>query len=172
MDSKKRMMFILEEDYYFITMKILSILIALECNIKPFEDYKKLAIIFEFIKNDFNMSFLKKLCDKKELDLFENERAVKLFCESKLDVAVIKRVLFFLERKDMVKLQKNSKNGSIDVLLLQNDLLKGLIEEGRIKKDIENCLFIKKTVKRLRTLKLSTLQEKIFGYSEVAKWEN
>lgn len=45
MNSKKRMMFILEEDYYFITIKILSILIALECNIKPFEDYRRLAII-------------------------------------------------------------------------------------------------------------------------------
>ena len=45
MDSKKRMMFILEEDYYFITIKILSILKALECDKKPFEDYRKLGII-------------------------------------------------------------------------------------------------------------------------------
>ena len=47
MNSKKRMMFILEEDYYFITIKLLSILKALNCDIKPFEDYRKLGIIFE-----------------------------------------------------------------------------------------------------------------------------
>lgn len=172
MNSKKRMMFILEEDYYFITIKILSILIALECNIKPFEDYRRLAIIFEFIKDDSNISFMKKLYDRRSLDLFENERSVKIFCESKLDVSVIKRVLFFLEKQNMVTLQKNPKKGSIDVILLHNDLLKELVDEEIIKKDIENCVLIKNTIYRLRTLKLTTLQDKIFGYSEVTKWEN
>ena len=68
MDSKKRMMFILEEDYYFITIKILSILKALDCEKNPFQDYRKLGIIFEFIKNDENICFLKKLIKiKKDL---------------------------------------------------------------------------------------------------------
>lgn len=37
MEYKKRMMFILEEDYYFITIKLLSILKASGCDKKPFE---------------------------------------------------------------------------------------------------------------------------------------
>lgn len=72
MDSKKRMMFILEEDYYFITIKILSILKALECDKKPFEDYRKLGIIFEFIKNEDNMSFLEKLLSYSSNDILKD----------------------------------------------------------------------------------------------------
>ncbi|MCW6106303.1 hypothetical protein FDA95_12585 [Clostridium botulinum] len=171
MNSKKRMMFILEEDYYFITIKILSILKALECEVKPFEDYRRLGIIFEFIKNDTNFYFFNKLIKGKKQDIFDNEKAIKIFCDSKLDVSVIKRVLFFLEKQDIVKLQKNTKRSNVDVLLLNNKNINNLIKSGVLKDDLEKVLVIKRAIKRLRSLKIDTLQTKIFGYSEVTKWE-
>jgi hypothetical protein len=172
MNSKKRMMFILEEDYYFITIKILSILKALECESKPFEDYRKLGIIFEFIKDDNNFAFFQKLMKKNVQDIFDSEKAVKIFCDSKLDVAVIKRVLFFLEKQSIVELRKSLKNGSIDVLLLRNDTLDELIKDSILKYDVEKCVIIKQSIHRLRSLKIDTLQTKIFGYNEVTKWGN
>lgn len=99
MDNKKRMMFILEEDYYYITIKILSILRALECDKKSFHDYRKLGIIFEFIKNDNNFRFLSKILTVEQNDLFDNEVKVKIYCDSKLNVAVFKRVLFFWKNR-------------------------------------------------------------------------
>jgi hypothetical protein len=172
MNNKKRMMFILEEDYYFITIKIISILKALDCNIKPFEDYRRLGIIFEFIKDNNNFLFFKKLIKNQKQDIFDNEKALKLFCDSKLDIAVIKRILFFLEKQNIVGLQKSIKNSSIDVILLHNDILEKLIDEGILKEDIEKCFMIKRSIPRLRNLKLDTLQTKIFGYSEVTRWDN
>lgn len=172
MNSKKRMMFILEEDYYFITIKILSILKALQCDKKTFEDYRKLGIIFEFVKNQENMIFFEKLVNQKATNIFDNERAIKLFCDSKLSVSVIKRVLFFLEKQDMIEMNKSQKNGNIDVLLKENDEFKSLIETDALKEDINRCLIIKKYIPKIRNLKLSTLQEKVFGYNEVAKWED
>ena len=160
MNSKKRMMFILEEDYYFITIKLLSILKALDCDIKPFEDYRKLGIILE------------KLINQKEDNIFDNEKSIKIFCDSKLNVSVIKRVLFFLEKQDMIEMRKNPKNSNIDILLKINDKLRSLIETGLLEEDISRCLTIKKLLPRIRSLKLSTLQEKVFGYNEVTKWED
>lgn len=109
MNSKKRMMFILEEDYYFITIKLLSILKALNCDIKPFEDYRKLGIIFEFVKSQENTEFLEKLINQKEDNIFDNEKSIKIFCDSKLNVSVIKRVLFFLEKQDMIEIRKTQR---------------------------------------------------------------
>jgi hypothetical protein len=171
MDSKKRMMFILEEDYYFITIKILSILKSLECYKKPFEDYRRLGIVFEFIKDDARIPLLEKLIKNERLDIFENEKALKIFCDSKLDVAIIKRVLFFLERKNIVELRKSTKSGNIDILLLNNDEIEKTIHEGILKRDLEKCIIVKKLIPRIRSLKIDTLQTKIFGYSEVTKWE-
>ena len=172
MNSKKRMMFILEEDYYFITIKLLSILKALDCDIKPFEDYRKLGIIFEFVKSQENTEFLEKLINQKEDNSFDNEKSIKIFCDSKLNVSVIKRVLFFLEKQDMIEMRKNPKNSNIDILLKINDKLRSLIETGLLEEDISRCLTIKKLLPRIRSLKLSTLQEKVFGYNEVTKWED
>lgn len=172
MNSKKRMMFILEEDYYFITIKILSILKSLECDIKPFEDYRRLSIIFEFIKDDNKILLLQKLIKNEKQDIFDNEKAVKIFCDSKLDVAVIKRVLFFLEKQNMVELKKSIKNSGIDVLLLHNDAFEEVLREGILKEDLGKCIAVKRLIPRLRILKIDTLQTKIFGYSEVTKWGN
>lgn len=166
------MMFILEEDYYFVTIKLLSILKALECDKKPFEDYRKLGIIFEFVKSQENMDFFEKLVNQKANNIFDNERNIELFCDSKLSVSVIKRVLFFLEKQDMIEMKKNPKKGSIDILLKVDDELKNLIETGLLEEDINRCLIMKKFVPKLRSLKISTLQEKVFGYNEVAKWED
>ncbi len=172
MDSKKRMMFILEEDYYFITVKILSILQALDCEKKPFEDYRKLGIIFEFIKSEENMIFLEKLFNKKTDNLIDNERAIKIFCDSRLDVTVIKRVLFFLEKQDIVELSRNKKNNNIDVLLKDKAEFNELIEMGILSEDMQRCKRVKSLFPRVRSLKLETLQKKIFGYDEVSKWED
>ncbi len=171
MNSKKRMMFILEDDYYFITIKILSILKALECEIKPFEDYRKLGVIFEFIKDNNNFLLLKKLMQKQECDIFDNEKLIKIFCDSKLDVSVIKRVLFFLEKQSLVSLIKNKKSGNIDVIFVPNNSFNELFTEGIFKDELEKCTFFKQSIPRVRNLKIETLQTKIFGYSEVEKWE-
>lgn len=172
MDSKKRMMYILEDDYYFITIKILSILNALGCEVKPFEDHRKLGIVFEFIKDEKNFIFLHKLLLNENLDLFDNERAVKIFCESKLNVSVIKRVLFFLEKQEMLELTRSQKNSNINILLIKSNKFLDIIDEDVLSDDMERCMAIKKLIPRLRSLKLVTLQNKIFGYSEVTKWED
>ena len=104
--------------------------------------------------------------------IFDNEKSIKIFCDSKLNVSVIKRVLFFLEKQDMIEMRKNPKNSNIDILLKINDKLRSLIETGLLEEDISRCLTIKKLLPRIRSLKLSTLQEKVFGYNEVTKWED
>lgn len=172
MNNKKRMMFILDEDYYFITIKLLAILKALECDEIPFSDYRKLGLIFEFIKDNKNMELFRKLIDKENLNIIENEKTLKLFCNSKLDISVIKRILFFLEKQNVVILFKNSKSGNIDVKLLQNKEIDELLKHDLIKDDIRYTLEIKKNIRGIRALKLETLQTKILGYSEVTKWED
>ena len=171
-DSKKRMMFILEEDYYFITIKILAILKALDCDVKRFEDHRKLGIIFEFIKDEKNFAFLNKLLKNDQLDLFDNEKAVRIFCESKLNISVIKRVLFFLEKQGMIELSRSKKNSNLDVCLKDTKEFTELINEGVLDSDLNRCMTIKKLIPRLKSLKLDTLQKKVFGYSEVTKWED
>lgn len=172
MDSKKRMMFILEEDYYFITIKLLSILKALDCDKKPFEDYRKLGIILEFVKSEENFTFLQKIINHSQQNIFDNEKTIRLFCDSRLNVSVIKRVLFFLEKQKMVEMTRSIKNSNIDVALKETMDFNNLIEMGILDEDLNRCLSVRKLIPRIRSLKLETLQKKVFGYDEVSKWED
>lgn len=172
MDSKKRLMFILEDDYYYITLKILAILKALDCDKKPFEDYRKLSLIFEFIRSDSNLLFLEKAITNSQLDIFDSERAISISCNAKMNSAVIKRVLFFLEKQYMINMKKSLKGDFIDVFLLDTPQLRELIAENILNEDLEKIALIKRCVPRVRSLKISTLRKKIFGTSEVAIWED
>ena len=172
MDSKKRLMFILEEDYYYITLKVLAILKALECEKRPFEDYRKIGIIFELIKNSTHINFFEKIINGNQLDIFDNEQVINISCNAKMNTAVIKRVLFFLEKQNMINMVKSTKRESIDVLLLKSEQLEVLVSDGVLNEDITQVNLIKKYIPRIKTLKIKTLRQKIFGSSEVTKWED
>jgi hypothetical protein len=166
------MMFILEEDYYFITLKILAILSGLDCTKKSFVDYRKLSVIFQFIRDRKNLDLFDKAINTRNFTLFENERLTKLFCDSNMDINVIKRFLFFLEKQDIVKLEKNNRFSCIDVSLIENnDILNGILKDI-VNDDIQRVKRIQRSINRIRSLKFETLQAKIFGYGEVAKWED
>lgn len=172
MDNKKRMMFILEEDYYFITIKLLSILKALDCDKKVFEDYRKLGIILEVIKNEENIIFFQSLMYHREQNIFDNEKAIRFFCDSRLNVSVIKRVLFFLEKQNMVEMTRSSKNSNIDVTLKESEAFNSLLEMKVLDDDFNRCLTVRKLIPKIRSIKLETLQNRVFGYDEVSKWED
>lgn len=172
MNIKKRMMFVLEEDYYFITLKLIAILDGLGCKNKPFVDYRKLSLILEFIKDSKNIDLLNKAINKLELNVFDNERLLKLFCDSNMNISVIKRVLFFLEKQNIVHLEKNNRFGCIDVNLLDYADVNNLLKEGIMDEDILRVLDFQRLINRIRSLKFETLQTKIFGFSEVSKWED
>lgn len=167
MDDKKRMMFILEEDYYFITLKLLSILLVFESEKKPFTNYLKLGILYESIKNDTNFLLIKKAIINKNLDLFDSEKLLKIYCDSQLNMVVIKRVLFFLESQKMVIMSKDDSNSSINVVLVVDERVKELINSNLLNEDMQMCMEIKKQLPRLRVTNLETLQNKIFGCKEV-----
>ena len=165
-------MFVLEEDYYFITLKLVAILNALNCKDKLFIDYRKLSIILEFIKDSKNMELLNKNINKLKLDLFDNERLLKIFCDSNMNISIIKRVLFFLDKQNIVHLEKNNRFGCIDVNLLEYEAMSDLLKKGIMDNDILRVKDIQRSINKIRSLKFETFQTKIFGFSEVTKWEN
>jgi len=167
MDNKKRMMFVLDEDYYFVTIKILSVLKGLDCCDKKLVDYRKLAVIIEFIKEEKNMMLLKKILNSGQLDLFESERLLSIYCKSNVENALVKRVLFFLEKKGLVSMEKNNKFNCVDVGLNYNGKLEEIFTSDFIVNDFKKMKVFWE-IQRIKTLKYETFIGKIFGDSEVS----
>jgi len=171
MDSKKRMMFVLDDDYYFITIKLLIVLIQLDCYKKQFVDYKKLAFIIAFMKENKDLYlFNKSISEYNNLDILEKERLVNIYYRGNMDQPIIKRILFFLQKKELIKLQKNPKYGSVDVSLIKNKNAYEILSSVEMVNDIEKIQCILKSFNRVKTIKYDTFIERIFGSSEVSKW--
>ena len=165
MDNKKRMMFVLEEDYYYITIKILLILRCLNCTKKYFKDYQKLSFLLEFIKGDSYIRLLKKsILDSVNIHLEDREKLVNVYYKAKLNNAVIQRVLFFLEKKKIIELKKDIRTITIDIKLIEIELVDEIFKEDIFRKDEDICNMIKEIYPRVSSVKYDTFTEKVFGY--------
>jgi len=172
MDKKKRMMFVLDKDYYFITIKLLIILNCLNCYKDKFIDYRKLAFIIGFIKDDKDIDLYKKNIRRSiDLNIFERERLINIYCNGNMDQPLIKRVLFFLAKKRIIILEKNVKFNCIDVVLVKDEKLDEILSSENLYNDIDKVKNIYDEFTRLRSIKYKSFIERIFGDSEVAKWE-
>lgn len=164
-------MFVLDEDYYFIMIKVLIILNQLECYKKKFIDYRKLAFIIAFIKEDRDLDLYKRsIKGYDELNILERERLVNIFYRGKMDQPVIKRELFFLEKKKLISLEKNVKFNCIDVVLIKNKDLNKILSSDKFNNDIEKVNKIYKELNRVTSIKYDTFIERVFGNSEVSRW--
>lgn len=173
MDNKKRMMFVLDEDYYFITIKLLIILKGLNCYKSNFVDHRKLAFIIGFIKEDKNIDLYRKsICISGELTLFDRERLISMYCSGNIDQPIVKKVLFFLEEKGLIHLEKNIKFNCINVRLVKNKELEEVLSSENYQDDMKNVKEIHSGFTRVRSIKYESFIEKVFGDSEVAKWES
>lgn len=170
MDSKKRIMFSVEDDYYYITLKIFAILKSLNCDVKPLLDYRKLSILTEIIKDSTNIQLIENTARGTPISLVQREKIVNISCNSKMNLPIIKRVLFFLEKQNLISMNKNPSKGTIDVSLLKSDQLAFMIKDNILSEDIENLNRLLKAIPRIRTLKISTMCEKMQISKEVSFW--
>ena len=135
-------MFTVDDDYYYITIKVIVVLIQLDCYKKKFIDYRKLAFLILFMKSSENINLLiKSIQDYNTLSIFEREKLISIYYKGCMEQPIVKRVLFYLEKRGLVKLIKNSKYICVDVLLnseeeIDNIFLSEQFSEDRKKESI------------------------------------
>lgn len=172
MDSKKRMMFNIDDDYYYITIKLIIILIQLDCFRNRFSDYRKLAYIILFIKSNESINLFNRSIEEYDnLSIFEREQLISIYYKGCVYQPIIKRVLFFLEKKQIIILEKNTKYACIDIKLSRDKNIKNIFLSDKFDDDIEKVNRLYKQYNRIRTVKYDTFIKRVFGDSEVSKWE-
>ncbi|MDT8717636.1 hypothetical protein IAI10_13265 [Clostridium sp. 19966] len=171
--SKKRIMFIESEDYYFITYNLLLILYKFNCLSidTAFKYPEKLASLIYFISNYKNINLFKMAIDKNIiLNSTDKERILDIYAKSKIIKKDLLRILFALERKKIINLIKNDE--VIEVSVNMNSLGKDFFKNRLFNIEMDNIDEIKKIWSRLRTVKYSTYYDKIFKENGVAKWDS
>lgn len=82
-----------------------------------------------------------------------------------------KKSIILSWKKDIITLEKNIKLTCIDVKITKNKDIKNTFSSGKFDYDIEKVDILYKQFNRIRSVKYDTFIQRVFGDSEVSKWE-
>ncbi|QJX76988.1 hypothetical protein [Priestia megaterium] len=163
-------MFNKDSDYYFIAYNIILILDNLKCyeGKSKFYDYRKLIYILPFISNEYllNIAIKNKKNRENEIKILED-----IYINARLREPILKSILFTLEKKGYLTLEKNATRKCIDIQLKNDTLPDRYLNSALFKIESENIAYFKKYYQRLSFITLESLIDKLFKEKGVIIWD-
>jgi len=167
---KKNLMYLSGEDFYLFCYAIFVVLDSLNCKDgKFFKDYRKLAFLIEFLKDE-NLNLIISKETKKSLNPIDKDYLFHSYSTGLSRRSEILKLLFMLEKRNFVTLEKGNIKSFVNVTLNKEHIPNDFFNEKIFSKEYMNIKSFKKTVKRLSTLKLETMLEKIYDEHGVPTW--
>ena len=80
------------------------------------------------------------------------------------------KILFTLEKRGFIELERGSSQDSINLFLKKNVIPKSFFNREVFSKEYENISILRKSVRRLKTLKLETMLDNIYTKNGVSTW--
>lgn len=169
--SKKRMMYLVDEDFYFITYNCLFILNKMGCfsEKKAFKDYKKLAYLIDFIAN-------KKLTSTMTIGdgfLVQNsfkEELIQSYVIGMSRASLLARVAFALEQKGILVVKTDLKKHRVDWFINKDTLPVDFFDQVFFLEEDKNYSLMTEEFKLVRTASLKTTLDFLYGRHGILIW--
>lgn len=173
---KKRIMFIKEEDYYFLTYHIFIILDWFNCYSKEnlFVDCRKLPYLIYFLSSDINTEIYQKVFgyNNKEFTILDYEQLLKIYTKSKFINSQTTRLLFSLNQNGLIEMLKDNRFGSISLYIKDKERVKEILKSDLFASESVRIKLIKESYSRVRSIKFATFNEKVFKNNGVGRWDD
>lgn len=170
-DAKKRLMFLTEEDFYFLSYNCLLLLAHLKSKSadEAFHDIRKLSYLIEFVSNSYLAKIISEKSENSYLSPRDKSELAKVYKKARDRLPMMNRLLHSMEKKGILSLVPNREKNTIDAFLVEQSLPKGFISAELFKSERNNLAGITKG-RRIRTCSLNALLESIFRKNGVATW--
>jgi hypothetical protein len=172
--GKKRIMFLKDEDYYYIVYNILILLLTLKCttNEKRFVDAEKLAFLVDFVSDHRFTEFLLRDSNlNSKLSPYEKTLLINSYFKSLERKKIIVRILRVMEEKGYLQIMGHIAAEGIDIIVVE-DKIPSVFKDAKVfnpeKLNINN---VKKLFPRIRSSKMKVAIQKLFGNYGVEKWQ-
>jgi hypothetical protein len=169
---KKKIMFSKGDDFYYLSYNILLILHGLECYCgkRIFRDYRKLAFLVDFISD---RSLAETINSRKtKLNPNDREQFVRAYGNGLLRMNEIIKLLFTLEKKGIVSLNKEIGKDTIDVCLNKENITIGFFDHDLFSFELNNLSILKDNIPKSNILTLDTLLTRLFNKYGIITWAN
>jgi hypothetical protein len=170
-ESKKGIMFSTGEDFYVYTYAIIIILEVLGCKgQKLFKDCRKMPYLIDFIINSRSADILELYSNRVIKSKVDKVALTEAYSRAALRRGEVFKIIFSLEKKGIVVLQRGRKLDQVDVSLVSESVPVDMLDRVVFETEFNNAEIMAKTAKKLSTLTLETTVEKFFGAYGVKAW--
>lgn len=168
--AKKRLMFSIAEDSYFLTYNIILILGLLNCfNNKYLKDLNKIALLVTIIEKNQNIDVIKKILENKDINYSDKEILFDMYYNSKLRIRSVTSIIFSLDKQGLVNVRKSGK--TIDISLANSDIYKKFINENLFQDDIKVYKEVFTRVNKIKCIVSDTFNDIIFKGIKEEIWD-
>lgn len=163
-------MFSKGDDFYFLSYNILVLLYGLGClsDKRVFKDYRKLAFLIDFISSRELVVTIKR--SGMIVNPIDRELLTRAYADGLLRLNQIIRLLFTLEKKGLIILQRQPDKDTIDVSLKKEAVQDVFFDKELFKLELSNLKSLSETVQRITSLTLDTLLNKLFDNHGIKTW--
>jgi len=171
--ARKRLMFLTQEDFYFLTYNSLILLSGLGSTTKnkSLKDMRKLAFLIDFVSSPYLTALMSK-STQDDTNLPEQDKAAlaSAYARAKDRLPFVNRLVYALEKRSLVSTQQDLETKTVNVFLQSTDLSETFINSELFEFERKNIQELLVTIPRVRTLSLSTLLERLFRNHGVVTW--
>ena len=109
--------------------------------------------------------------DHKNPGEYDLQMLNQAYSNSSLRVNYLKRLIYSLETRKVLKIKKDKPRNSIDISIADKSLVDSFIDEDVFELEIKNSKRFKQLVKRVTIIKAETLIEELFDKYGVITWQ-
>lgn len=163
--DKRRLMFIKEEDYNFLTYNILIILNSLRCIEKErvLKDHRKLSFLIDFVSD-------KRLLDILEINIHKESKLINISDREYLNqsytnaifrIKTVNQLIFTLSNEGIVFI-KDNKLEKLDISLVKNGVADDFFKSEIFNIERSNMNRLKSLIKRITIIDITTLLQQLY----------
>lgn len=168
--AKRRLMFSVAEDSYFLTYNIILILGLLKCvNNKYLKDSSKIALLVTILEKIQNVQVIRKVLDGNSINNFDKKILFDMYYNNKLRCRSVTSMIFSLDKKGIINVKKNGR--TIDISLADNNIYIKIINEKIFEDDLKAYEYIFLNVQRIKSIVSDTFAEVIFKPIKEEIWD-
>lgn len=168
--EKRRLNFISSDDFYFLAYSILLVLELLGGSGKRIKDHRKIVFLIQFVADDRLLNILERSQERTVVNPVDRELLFTSFTTAELQKPEVFKILFSLEKRGYVVIERTAEAEVLDVRLVSDSLPQKFFETPRFDKEHRNATLLKQLVKLIPSLTFSTLIDKLYRNRGVRVW--
>lgn len=167
---KRRLIFSVAEDSYFLTYNIILILGMLKCTNNTYlKDSNKIALLVTIIEKTENIDVIKKVLKNEHINNYDKNILFDMYYNSKLRMRSIISIIFSLDKKGIINVRKSGK--TIDIALSNSSTYKNFIDKKLFEDDVKVYNEIFSNVSKIKNIISDTFNSIIFKSIKEDVWD-